>query len=106
MNNKLILLYEKILSQTKANKLEWEETGNDGFRTNIGDFSIFLFKTSNQYYHLQSYDKSIESIGDAIMHKVSDKNVPDLKVLYRLITEQVYKTDEKLDTILDELDKL
>lgn len=111
MSNKWVILADKIIAQTKAGKLNWQETSAEySFQVTIGRNVVELdedgFSSDYEFRIRDGSGKVIDKFTDEDLSAMTQRPYLDeLGSLVRLIRRQISGTEQVLDDLLRELNE-
>lgn len=103
--NKTLSVYNKVRKLTKEGKLLWkEEADGNTFYTSISDFKIYIGKSAGTisfelFNHLNTKIGLLEYGGYS-------PDTEGLDTFYEQVRKLILKTDDGLDNLLDQLDRM
>ena len=103
--NKTLSVYNKVRKLTKEGKLHWnEEADGNTFYTSISDFKIYIGKSAGTisfelFNHLNAKIGLLEYGGYS-------PDIEGLDSFYMQVRKLIKKTEDGLDDLLDQLDRI
>ena len=105
-NEKLFLLIEKLLENTRSGNIKWEVTANaNRFATSKADYSIIIsIEGGNICLEIvDDWDEEIERINDVDLRDVDSNSLDVMKSLFVIARRNARGADKAIDDILDSL---
>ena len=105
-DEKLTSLVDMLLEKTRKGKISWDATaGNDVFITLFGRYGVSI-TYENAAYHLMFVQDNGEAIDTKVEHSVDSTNHWKLEELFILAQRSANNAEEKLDGLLQELQRI
>jgi hypothetical protein len=102
---KILSIYNKVKKLTKEGKLLWrEEADGNTFYTSISDFKIYIGKSVGTV-SFDLFNNLNTKIG-VLEYGGYSPDVEGLDSFYLFVKKLITKTDDGLDDLLDQLDKI
>jgi hypothetical protein len=102
---KILSIYNKVKKLTKEGKLLWrQEADGNTFYTSISDFKIYIGKSVGTV-SFDLFNNLNTKIG-VLEYGGYSPDVEGLDSFYLFVKKLITKTDDGLDDLLDQLDKI
>jgi hypothetical protein len=102
---KILSIYNKVKKLTKEGKLLWrQEADGNTFYTSISDFKIYIGKSVGTV-SFDLFNNLNTKIG-VLEYGGYSPDVEGLDFFYLFVKKLITKTDDGLDDLLDQLDKI
>jgi hypothetical protein len=103
--NKTLSVYNRVRKLSKEGKLHWsEEADGNTFYTSIGNFKIYIGKSAGTI-SFELFNQLNTKIG-LLEYGGYSPDIEGLDSFYMQIKKLIKKTDDGLDDLLDELDRI
>ena len=103
-NQKIDLIIEKLIEQTKSGKLQWKKTSNTyTYLLALKDSSISLTNNPFGYGFICDFRNSNGEVVESISVIPTEPSYGKIKELFDNINRKHLKTDETIDSILEQL---
>jgi hypothetical protein len=104
-NNKTLSVFTKVRNLTNEGKLIWKEEADvNTFYSSVGDYKIYIAKSAG-VVSFELFNHLNEKIG-ILEHGGYSVDTESLDVFYEQIRKNVQSTDDGLDDLINQLDRI